>query len=221
VAGEPPVEPLGCTPEEALRRWCDPVTGQEMRRLASEGYNGPTVISRSSNLESEYYRNIIRYCELRSQQEAELLEKLRAGRLVAVGYDSRLPIDAPPIAIPSGRWPRALSLNFSESTATGGGLTVLDIQIFEGLPDLARAPPVRSGRAVSQAKVVSWYLEWVKKNSLLGKAPSRKEDMAAAREIFGTHVTRELLRELRRDVSPEEWRRSGRRKLARETGDNN
>lgn len=122
----------GKTLAEALLAWGDPAAVAEMIQLASEGCDGPQIVILGEPA-GEYERKVLRYQELRSQLEQELIKKLRSDSLVATGYDSRAAIDAPPVAIPADRW-RVLTPIFEDSSATAAGMTITGILVYEGEP---------------------------------------------------------------------------------------
>jgi Transcriptional regulatory protein, C terminal len=112
---------------EAMSTWGEPAAVAVMTRLVKDGYDGPSC-GFLGGPETEYERNVSRYRELRERLETALVARLRDGSLVAVGYDSRAAIDAPPVAIPAGRW-RVLIPNFEDSSAAGGGLAISGILV--------------------------------------------------------------------------------------------
>ena len=131
------------TLEDALQAWCDPSLVAEMLQLKTQGYDGPQFVV-AGRPETESERKQSRYRRLRKQLEAELLEKLRAGELVATGYDSRAAIDAPAIKIPADRW-RILTANFKESSAATGNVVITGIQVLR-LTAQAPAQPLSGPR---------------------------------------------------------------------------
>jgi hypothetical protein len=114
------------TLEGALQVWCEPSLVAEMLELKGQGCDCPIFIIGA--LETEFERKQGRYQSLRKQLEDEILEKLRVGELSATGYDSRAPIDAPPVAIPAARW-RILRADFKESSAASGNILIQGIQV--------------------------------------------------------------------------------------------
>ena len=208
----PPPEPEGVTLEEALRHWCDPTRAQEMLRLDKDGFSSPPMIIWAGCPETEYDRNTFRYGSLRSDLERELIDKLRRGVLTALGYDSRAAIDAPPVTISADRW-RVLTPDFGESSATASGFTITGILVIEGMPQSAMIPD-RTAGTVAKAKLASWYRQWVAQNAASGAIPTRDQDWAAAKTALGNGVPRDAVRDLRRHMAPDAWRRQGRRKIA-------
>ena len=116
------------TIEDALQTWCEPSLVAEMLQLKQQGYDGHQLFF-AGGPETESERKQARYRYLREQLEAELLEKLKAGELMATGYDERAPIDARKITIPADRW-RTLTANFQESSAVTGNVVITGIQLL-------------------------------------------------------------------------------------------
>ena len=155
------------------------------------------------------------YCraqELRTAKfglEFRLLRNLITGKLVATGHAATDALDEPARTIAADRW-RTLVPDFEKSSATGPGVVVGGVLVFQTRPKPAAAGA--APRQVAQRKLRVWYIRWIQTNLADGKQPSREVEWAAARDALGTSVSRERLRELRRELAPEEWRRLGRRK---------
>jgi hypothetical protein len=128
-----------CTLEEAVLRCCDPAAVSEMTSLSERGFKGPIMAWFPGEL-TDYERNVLRYEALREQLEKELTEKLKAGTLIAAGYDSRAPIDAAPTTIPGDRW-RVLKPNFADSSASTPHFTITGILVTSGTAE--KSAPVR------------------------------------------------------------------------------
>ena len=144
-----------------------------------------------------------------SRLEFCLRQKLITGKLVATGHAATDALDEPARTIAADRW-RTLVPDFEWSTASGPGVVVGGILVFRtrAKPDPAGSAPRQAGRSQLRA----WYVRWVQSNLANGKQPSRELELATAREHFGLSVSRDRLRELRRELAPEQWRRVGRRK---------
>ena len=119
-----PVTPLSLF--EAMCAFGDPDRVSEMICLDHQGYSGPKIFFMGPITGDEL--PVWRYRELRQQLEEDLVAKLRAGTLVAIGYDSRAPISAPAVTIPADRW-HVLVPNFDASTATDAGIDVTGILV--------------------------------------------------------------------------------------------
>ena len=61
----------------------------------------------------------------------------------------------------------------------------------------------------SRAKVRTWYQLHVKRVLDEGGKSSRDDDLDAAREYFGISISRDFMRELRREFAPESWKSKG------------
>jgi hypothetical protein len=128
------------TLDGALLIWGEPAVVAEMSQLAREGCDGPQILQ----LEVGSNRDVFRYRELREQLEAALVDDLRRGKLIAAGYDSRAPIDAPPVTIPADRW-RVLIPDFEDSSASGGGISISRILVHEA--NMATGPGAEFAKA--------------------------------------------------------------------------
>jgi hypothetical protein len=77
---------------------------------------------------------------------------------------------------------------------------------------LAETSLSASQPAFSPPKVRAWYVEeYVPAMTASERSPSETDDYEAAQEIFG-RVTRDFIRDLRREHAPETWRKAGRRR---------
>ncbi|WP_247416756.1 hypothetical protein [Bradyrhizobium sp. 159] len=144
----------------------------------------------------------------RRQLESEIFVKLIKGELVATGYAADTPLDSPRTKILPDRW-RLLEPDFRESTAKGRGLEISGILVFRNARDVSRTV---GAKRHSQAELRRWYLGWISSNQESGNAPSRDEDLEAARERFGEVVSRSTMRSLRKELAPGEWKLHGRRR---------
>ncbi len=66
-----------------------------------------------------------------------------------------------------------------------------------------------SEQSVSYPELKLWYREYVKRQLKAGHRPSRDEDLAAARQEHKAIIPRPVIRELRRDLAPAEWKHPG------------
>lgn len=73
-------------------------------------------------------------------------------------------------------------------------------------------PKASSAARFSPEKVRKWYRDYVSRHDGRGIRPSREDDLSAARAEFGVNVSRPFMRELRRDLAPDSWKRPGRLK---------
>jgi DNA-binding response OmpR family regulator len=116
---------------DAICAWCQPDLVPEFRQLTGEEFDDDLTAFLVGEGPDKW--KVFRYAELRDQLLGELLDRLRAGVLVATGCDLRAPIDAPPSEIPAERWTR-VSLNLRASSATFDGveITGIKLRIAEG-----------------------------------------------------------------------------------------
>jgi hypothetical protein len=206
----------GLTLREAMLFYGDPNHAQTFYELEQSGYGGDppdTVGADGWPIPHEEIRDFdiksFRLQDLRVILERSLLKQLRSGQLVATGYASTAPLDAPAARIVADRW-RTLTPDFTASEASGpGGLVISGLLVFKAGHDKRE---VRPKPAFSAAKLRVWYLDWIGSNAKGGTTPSRDEDWSAARAALGSEVSREAVRSLRRELAPAEWTRLGRRK---------
>lgn len=141
-----------------------------------------------------------------SELAASLLTRLRAGELISDGYDSRSPLDGPRRSIVADRW-AALTPRFSDGSASGLGLHITGIRVF----DNARKTSSREPGRFSEADLRKWYASWVERNAREEKIPSRDDDYAAAKAAGFKGATHAIMRRLRNGLAPENWTARGRR----------
>lgn len=147
--------------------------------------------------------------EARLRLEHCLLRRLVIGKLVATGYSSTASSDEPAKLIIPDRW-RVLKPDFETSEASSSGLVISGILVFKRRPVSETVP--RKAPRFSAAEVRTWYERRVRAHEAAGTAPSREHDVEAARAEFGSTISRDFLRNLRRELAPEDWKRLGRRK---------
>ncbi|MCK1361221.1 hypothetical protein [Bradyrhizobium sp. 199] len=179
------------------------------RRL--DGFDGPPFYpfdEMSREEQREYNAGSMQFERARRQLESEIHGKLLRGELVATGYAADTPLDSPPTKILPDRW-RLLEPDYRESTAKGGRLEISGILVFSGDRDI---PKTLGAKRHSLAELRRWYSSWISSNRESGNAPSRDDDLEAARERFGEGVSRSTLRSLRKELAPDEWKLHGRRR---------
>jgi hypothetical protein len=152
-----------------------------------------------------------RLTDARLRLEHCLMAKLVSGHLVATGYASNAPLDAPARTIAADRW-RILVPDLEQSEASGPGTLIAGILVFGPLRAAEGAGTGTAPSRFSPVQVRAWYLRWVKSEVSAGRSPSRDEDAAAAHQEFGRSIPRDLLRDLRRELAPASWTRFGRRR---------
>lgn len=140
-----------------------------------------------------------------------LEEKLRKGELIAYGFSSHGPLDAPRSAVSPERW-RDLTIDLKRSAAFGPGLEVTQLRIYAPAAEDAIAPVADRARGYSEAMLRRWYRERVGAFVAGGPIPSRADDYREAREMFGSAVGKRAVAQLRRELAPDLWTRKGRRR---------
>jgi DNA-binding winged helix-turn-helix (wHTH) protein len=104
-----------------------------MTHLARHGCGGPHI----RQYTPEKVDGFFRHQDLRAMLERKLIQKLQQGTLVASGFASHAPLDAPMVTIPPDRW-RSLVPDFEASSAADAGVAIAGIVVRE--PDPAAAP---------------------------------------------------------------------------------
>lgn len=134
----------------------------------------------------------------------EVLEALRAGRLIARGLDPDNVAHGKPITIPADRW-LILAPDFQASAAVHEGKTVAAGIAVEGLQAIEDKPP-----PLSSAETRKWFIEFKAQRSFC----SEKTTWQAAQTKFGGRVTRPNILEIRKQLAPEWVRGRGRPRKA-------
>jgi hypothetical protein len=87
------------------------------------------------------------------------------------------------------------------------------------LPRAAREQPAAATRKrpakpapVSDATLKSWYMNRMKDCRREWRVPSQRDDEDDAKTAFGSRVTRERVRNMRKELAPPEWQERGRRR---------
>ena len=197
----------------ALFHFVDAAKARTLYDLEVMGYSDNSLLSAAASEDEqvEFRVNAARRQNLENELTDELFRMLRSCKLVAKGLSSTGPLDAIRREIHPDRW-EDLDLNVRESKASGQGLDVSSILIFN-LPNLIDIASRKDAR-VPEALVRKWYQkradEWPKDQ----KHPSCKQDVAAAKmEFLGKKgVTKRLIESIRGELAPEEWVLPGRRK---------
>ena len=194
----------------ALYHYIEAPRAERFYELDLKGFGEEQMWDPDGPLEDrlEFSSNHHRWKEDRKELERQIYWALREGRLVAKGYNSNAPIDAPRQAIPVDRW-KDLKLDMKQSIATGSGIVVTQLLVFD--PRREKPEPARWRARVSPAALRAWYLEWIGRCEAERKIPTREDDFSEAKMKFADAVTRQHLRELRRELGPESWKKKGRR----------
>lgn len=139
--------------------------------------------------------------------KTELIEKLKSGELVARGFVSSAPPDAPRQAIHKDRW-ADLDLNIRTSEARATGLVVSQILVFASD---AQSPAFAAARKqYVPATLRHWYLKRVEDLTAANERSSREQDYVAALTAFAGNVPRRKVEALRRELAPASWKLGGR-----------
>ena len=158
--------------------------------------------------EKEQRQLLLQHQRVLRQLSNTLLAKLQSGELVAEGFASTAPIDAPRRKVPAERW-LDLNLDVINSRAHGEGVQISKLLVTTPGPRHPRGQ-LPSAR-VSEAVLRDWYKNRQVQLVSAGATSSADEDFQAAKEMFGTKVSRERVRKLRRDFVPDDWKKRGRK----------
>jgi hypothetical protein len=93
-----------------------------------------------------------------------------------------------------------------------------DIQSVPPAPTNEETTTIRQfqSKHYQPEKVKAWYLRWVESCKQEGSIPSREDDLRAATDEF-PNINREQVRAARREVAPDDWKKAGPRRKARDT----
>jgi hypothetical protein len=98
----------------------------------------------------------------------------------------------------------------------GDALTVplpMELPLEPAPAGATRKRPAKSKPAsVSDATLKSWYMNCMKDSRREWRVPSQGDDEDDAKTAFGSRVTRERVRNMRKECAPPEWQESGRRR---------
>jgi len=75
--------------------------------------------------------------------------------------------------------------------------------------DVADGENTHSAPRFSKAEVRTWYISYIEQLTINRAKSSRDGDVAAARNYFGINISRDFMRELRRELAPESWTARG------------
>ena len=139
-----------------------------------------------------------------------LMDKLRVGELIAQGFASNQGINEAAQRTHTSRW-RLLEPDIEKSSARSDNLIITGILVFKSSKP-KKQDKSELYRKYSEADVRHWYQKRITNCVEAGTIPSREEDAASARQHFEGGVSRDLLRQLRREYAPAEWSRRSRRK---------
>jgi len=193
--------PLG----EALREFSGPDEWEELERLGAtmrSAFNEKmeAILKRDFSIDqSKSIRYWNAYSELDRRLTSELLERLKSGELTATGYFKGQPPQAGISLIPSQLW-ESLKPSFFKSTASGGGVEIVGIRVFENQPQTIK----------KEKDLQRWFKQKVTSNY----RPSSKQKMFAEAQVaFGGELSERALHRTWKNIAPESWKRPGRKAL--------
>ena len=152
--------------------------------------------------------------DVRRALDLEFRLKLRSGFLTATGISAAAMPDEPARIILPDRW-QYLVPDYCFSSAAGCASTIEGILVFK--PEIYCHGPPKPRARYSSAKVKRWYRGWVARFEDGDCPPSAAADRSAAEQELGFSIPRDVLRELRRELAPDQWKRKGRRRSGRAT----
>ena len=116
------------TLSDAAEHWGKRRQVARLKRLRKLGYNEETELGHVLGRQTKQDRLLDPYCNLVDCLRNALLDRLRAGTLVAEGFHTGDRPDIPRCRIDCGHW-RVLQPNFSGNSACGGSLALFDILV--------------------------------------------------------------------------------------------
>ena len=142
---------------DAIEFWSDSELWRNFERLrqqtkgkgivTSSKYLTAPLDSRATAADSDN-RLIAERDGIHHQLIRQFMARLSSGDLAATGIEYPLKLDSKPIPIGSELW-RHLRPNFTDSSAEGNGLKLIDIRVTKGIAgNLPQAPEDRGGRAL-------------------------------------------------------------------------
>jgi len=197
---------------EAMLFYGNQSDAEVVSTLSFQGFGDPPFmpVDEMPEAEAKEYRlNSWILSDRRHRMEAAFTWMLRRGEVIATGYSRHSPLDMPATTIIPDRW-RLLEPDFTNSSASGPGGDIAGVLIFER--SKPRSQNLLAPTAFSPARLREWYTRYISTNEESGTSPSRNEDLAAARALFGNKIPRSALRQLRKDLAPKAWTQHGRRK---------
>jgi len=150
------------------------------------------------------WRNVLR---------EDLKHSLMKGDLIAHGFLCGS-LELRPI---SADWWRGATLDLDCNTATGHGSTIAGLVVTANAATQSKKP----SEPLAPSKRPIFAPNLVRARYMLRKAewprdaapPSEAEDLAAMRAAYDGPISRKIIREIRRELAPPHWRKSGPRKL--------
>lgn len=193
------------TLDEALFAWGSMETIHEFRRQQA---TGPSMdLKDEGGIPQPRSKTCFYLFDVYEKLQEELRTQLLAERLVGSGFDGASGIRSRRQDIPAERWSE-FRLDCRRSRALGDGLVISNIKIREAD---GTEHKTRSDDRVSMAALRSSYKKRVVELKDSGMTASEADDWAWAKETFGDRVSRRMVRELRAEIVPEEFKRRGRK----------
>ncbi|HEV8335948.1 MAG TPA: hypothetical protein VGR67_06000, partial [Candidatus Polarisedimenticolia bacterium] len=172
---------------------------EQLRRTMSSAINEKmeAILKKDFSIDpSKSLRYMNAYSDLDRRLTSELLEKLKSGELSATGYFKGQPPQAGISLIPSQLW-ESLKPSFLKSTASGGGVEIVGIRVFENQPQTIK----------KEKDLQRWFKQKVTSNY----RPSSKQRMFAEAQVaFGGELSERALHRTWKNNAPESWKRPGR-----------
>jgi hypothetical protein len=152
---------------------------------------------------------LVQHQRVLQQLSTALLAKLQSGELVAEGFASTAPIDAPRRRVPADRW-SDLKLDVINSRADGEGFQISKLLVTR--PGQRHRESNLPAARVREAVLRDWYKSRYNQLVEAGATSTGEEDFQAAKEKFGAKISRERVREVRKDFVPDDWMKQGRKR---------
>ena len=196
---------------EGLYHFVDRDKAVQLFELDQDGYGDETNIDPSwwPDERKEFDTKAFRHRLLLIELKGRLWGKLQRGDVVAFGYSSQSPLDAPRRPIRADRW-KEFQFDVRRSSASGPGLEVTQILIKTMLEttEVVTSPKT----AYSAADLRRWYVKRLEECAHDGRRPSREDDHKDANSAMKAHVSKRVVEALRRELAPDSWKRRGRRR---------
>jgi hypothetical protein len=119
-------EQSALTPEEAVRRWCDPAAIKAMDGLSYYAERLPYWILGAPPTHDQLMHD--RYCKIRQPLEEFVVFQLRNGRWTATALQSPVTLQSERLRVPAKFWD-FLKLDFKAATAEGKRLELVEVKI--------------------------------------------------------------------------------------------
>ncbi len=204
------------TLSDAAIYWGKPSLVKKLKLLSRLGYSEMTALGHVLGRETPRDRLEDPYCHTVDLLRNELLGKLRAEELVAVGYSSTSQSDVPRRHIHCGLW-LTLKADFTNNSAQGGGFDLFGILVTTpGQPPVvASAKPIFVlSNTTKSVRYETFVIELQPRTyqllQLLAARAIARDPIVSPDKIYKTifaketspNAVRDLVRELRRMLKP-------------------